>query len=130
MADDGSSEDVSDTALDVAETPALPGMRLKMGAWLVATIDPLLFIVHVTITYGAFLAGDKVILALINWAFGDVVHQLHFAEKLLDGIKLLSALGIASGYLIHLSYSLFQVVRYTSAAISKVNHVKETKETP
>jgi hypothetical protein len=100
-------------------------VKSKAMTWLLATVDPLFFIIHITIIYVAFLLADSAVLAVINWTFGGIVKQFLFAETLLDGIKLLSALGTAAAYGLHLIYSLYQEGKHVAKAIREASKTKE-----
>jgi hypothetical protein len=100
-------------------------IKEKITSWSVATVDPLLFILHITVVYVLFLLGDTLILAVIGWSFGDIVKQQPFAEKLLEGVKLLSALGTAVAYALHLIYSLYQEGKHIAKVIREDNEKKE-----
>jgi hypothetical protein len=76
--------------------------------WTHSTLRPLLVIVRVTIIFIFALLADTLILAIISWTFGNTINQNPFGARLLEGIRLLSALGTAAAYIIYLLRSLFK----------------------
>ena len=100
-------------------------VRFKIARWLLVTIDSALLIFYLTASYAAFLVGDTLILALITWSFGDIARQSTFAGELLRGIRLLSALGIASAYALHLIYSIYRQGKHVARMIQKAEKKEE-----
>ena len=100
-------------------------IKSKLMAWVIATVDPLCFIFHITIIYVVFLLADSAVLTMINWTFGGIVKQALFFETLLEGIWFLSALGTATAYGLHLFYSLYQEGKHVARVIREANKTKE-----
>ncbi len=99
--------------------------KIKVSSWLLATLDPVFLIVHVTIIFLFFLAGDSLVLAAINFSFGSAIEQSSFTEDILKAIKLFSALGTALAYFLHLTYSLYQEGKHVAKVLRHNSGVKE-----
>ncbi len=83
-------------------------VKSQLEEWALTLLAPLLVIVRVTIIFACALLADTFTLKVINWSFGSTVSSNDFVMKLLVGIQLLSALGIAIAYIIYLFRSLIK----------------------
>ncbi len=121
------------------ETPASPpagqpreqveslseALKTRGIRWLIATIDPLLTIVHLTIIYIVFLIADDLVLTQIERSFGDLISQSRFVADLLFGIKVFSALGVAVGYGLHTVYSLYLQAKHVMRVMTGTEQGRE-----
>jgi hypothetical protein len=108
------------------QKPKSENAKSKLNRWFLATIDPLLFIFHITLIYIAVLLADTVIITIIGWSLGGIANQIPFASLLLEGIKLLSTLGTALAYGLHLIYTLFQEGKHVVKVIRE--NTQETEK--
>ena len=83
----------------------------KISAWVLATMDPLLLIFHLTIIYIVFLWADNFVLLVISSSFSELIKDAPFVASLLLGIKIFSAVGVAFGYGFHTVYQLVKDAR-------------------
>ncbi len=90
-------------------------VKLYMKKWYLGPLQPLLVIVRVTMLFILALLAETLILMIIHWSFGNSITHTLFAAKLLEGLQLLSALGIALAYLLYLMRSLFQEAKQVLA---------------
>ena len=93
--------------------------KRKLLKWGVASIDPLLLVVHLTLLYIIFLIADDFILAQIARSLRDFVSQSELAKALLRWTKIVSALGTAVSYTLHLVYSLFLQARHVAKTLAE-----------
>lgn len=95
----------------VATPPSIDVVRWKFAKWVIATIDPVMLVVHLTIVYTLFLVADDFVLARISESFGELPAQSSFVAHVLQGTKVFGALATAVGYVLHLTYSLYLQAR-------------------
>lgn len=100
--------------------------KRKFLKWGVATIDPLLLTAHLTFLYIAFLIADDLVLAQITRSFGDLINQSELAKTLLRWTKIVSALGTAVAYTLHLVYSLYLQARHVVKTLKKSEEAEGT----
>jgi hypothetical protein len=81
--------------------------KTQLKQWALNILAPLLIIVKVTVIFACALLADTFILTIISWSFGGTISQNQVAADLLEGIRILSALGTAIAYIIYLFRSLF-----------------------
>src|SRR6266705_142198 len=84
------------------------GVKSQIKDWILTVLAPLLIIFKVTIIFTCAILADAFILMVISWSFGGTISQNPFAADLLEGIKVLSALGTFVAYIIYLSRSLIK----------------------
>ena len=93
--------------------------KSKLLKWGLVTTDPLLLIAHLTVIYIALLIADTSVLVLIEWTLIDLVKQSEFAQTLLKGTKVFSALVTAIAYALHLIYSLYLQARHVAKKLKE-----------
>src|SRR5438270_13180509 len=97
-------------------------VKSQLEEWAPTLLAPLLVIVRVTLIFACALLADTFILKVINWSFGGTVSNNDFVMKLLVGIQLLSALGVAIAYIIYLFRSL---IKDTAEVIKETREIIE-----
>jgi hypothetical protein len=104
-----SSEKESSTSKPTSLSEELKSQTAK---WVLTTYKVFLTVLHVTLAIIFVTVGDALAVFIISWALGDPASQSVLARKFLDGIKILSVLGVSVSYTIYLVYSLFQDVKH------------------
>ncbi len=90
------------------ETSFTEAAKTQLKQWALNILAPLLIIIKVTLIFTCALLADTLILTIISWSFGGTISQIQVAANLLEGIRILSALGTAVAYIIYLLRSLFK----------------------
>jgi hypothetical protein len=107
--------------IDIKPLALSQELRSNTTKWLLPTYEVFLSVLHVTLTIVFATLGDALVLLVITWAFGKPETQPMFAQKFLEGIKILSIIGASATYAIYLMYSLIQDVQHIRKMIRDGN---------
>lgn len=93
------------------------GAKTSLSKWTLATIELTLLIIHVAIIYVVFIVIDFLLLAVMGWAFSEIIKQISFVQYALDGIKIFSVIGVGATYALHTTYVLYIEGRHVAKVI-------------